>query len=395
MQHHNAGRQAPTCLVFLPHSYVGRGPAESCVRIIEALPEQGIDTTLFVLRARKPVSPTLNVVEAAGPLLRRLPFRHMRAPATRKLHRAFARAIDRAAPGTIAWFWPDSPTELVRRARKRGLVTVREMINSPLAHAKPILDAAYAMRGLLPAHGISDEDVVRENDELTHYDRLFASNPEVEKALLALGVEPARILSTSYGWDRQRFLGADSTHDDAGDRPLRVCFVGLMNVRKGIPDLIDAWKQANVDGELVVAGSIEGCLRPMLDDALAEGILRHVGHVDNVAALYRSCDMFVFPTLEEGGPQVTYEAASCGLPVITTPMGAARLVENGSTGLVVEAGNVAALAEALRAFAADAPLRKACGEAAQAAVERYEYRTVGRQRADLLLDLFRSCEQTD
>lgn len=387
MPERSAGSSAskPACLVLLPHSYTGRGPAESCVRILDAFPESGLDTTLFVLRARKAINPGLRLVEGAGPLLRRLPFRYMRKAAMAKLQHKFSRAIERASPGSIAWFWPDSPIELVRKAKAYGLVTVREMINSPVAHAKPILDAAYKAHGFAPAHGITDADVARENEELALYDYVFASNPEVEEALLALGIDRARILSSSFGWDRGRFpLDAAEPVPEKHATGIRVCFVGLMNVRKGVPELLEAWRLAGLDGELIVAGSIEECLVPLLERAKTEGQVRHLGHVSDVASLYRSCDVFVFPTHEEGGPQVTYEAAACGLPVVTTPMGAARLVEDGRTGLLVEAGNVESIVAALKTLAADPDLRRACGDSARLRANAFEYGAVGRQRVDLL-----------
>jgi len=373
------------CIVLLPHSYAGRGPAETCVQILRAFPDCNIETTLFVLRARKPVDSGIKLVEGAGPLLRRLPFRYMQAAATRQLYRKFARAIDKALPGTIVWFWPDSPISLVKRAKERGLTTVRELINSPVAHAKPILDKAYRNIGLEPGHGITDSSVSSENEELFLYDYLFASNPEVETALVALGLPVSRILSTSFGWDRSRFSSSFSDQTSAeDDRLFRVCFVGLMNVRKGLPVLIQAWQMAGISGELLLAGSIEPALQPMVDAAITQGSVKHVGHVSDVASLYRKCDAFVFPTLEEGGPQVTYEAASCGLPVITTPMGAARLVEDGTTGLVVPAGNVQALADAMRRLEADRKLSIKYGLAARQAAETFEYGNVGRERAELL-----------
>lgn len=376
---------APECLVLLPQSYAGRGPAETCVRLLSALPDCGINTTLFVLRARRSVNANIKVVEGAGPLLRHLPFRYMRAAAMRKLYRKFAQAINCAASGTIVWFWPDSPIDLVRLAKQRGLITVREMINSPVAHAKPILDQAYRDIGLAPGHGITEPAVRLENQELQLYDYLFASNPEVEKALYAQGLPHDRVLSTSFGWDGARFSAPCAAPSGAAEgRPFRICFVGLMNVRKGVPVLIEAWKKAGVAGELLLAGSVEPALQPIVDDAIATGNVRHVGHVDDVADLYRKCDAFVFPTLEEGGPQVTYEAASCGLPVITTPMGAARLVEDGTTGIIVQAGNVDALAAALRRIEVDKELRIACGSGALEASKKFEYRIVGRERADLL-----------
>ena len=57
-----------------------------------------------------------------------------------------------------------------------------------------------------------------------------------------------------------------------------------------------------------------------------------IDFVADVRALYRTADVFVFPSLEEGGPQVTYEACGCGLPVITTPMGAAESARQNQEG---------------------------------------------------------------
>lgn len=379
-----AGRgDLPQCLVFLPHSYAGRGPAESCVRLLDAFGAGGVDVRLHVIRTRKPAGPGVKVVQALGPLGQRLPFSMIRDSGLRKVAAKFRKALNAAPAGSIAWFWPDVPDDLVRHARARGIVTVREMINSPLAHAKPILDAAYAAAGFAPAHGISDEAVARECAELQLHDYLFASNPEVEKALLALGIERERILSTTFGWVKSRFAGLAPRVPDAS-RPPRFCFVGTMNVRKGVPELLTAWAKAGIDGELRLAGAVEPCLAPQVAAAVASGNVQHFGHIENVGEFYRECDVFVFPTHEEGGPQVGYEAASCGLPLIVTPMGAGRLVEDGVTGLIVPPGDVDALALALRRMADDTPFRETCAAAAQTAASRFEYDTVGRERMALL-----------
>lgn len=382
----NSGTMAgglPQCLVFLPHSYAGRGPAESCVRVLDAFGAAGVDVRLHVIRTRKPAGAGVKVVQALGLLGQRLPFSMIREAGLRKIATRFRKALDAAPAGSIAWFWPDVPDDLVRHARALGIVTVREMINSPLAHAKPILDQAYAAAGFAPAHGISDAAVTRENAELALHDYLFASNPEVEQALLALGIDRSRILSTTFGWVKSRFAGLALRVPDAS-RPVRFCFVGTMNVRKGVPELLAAWGRAGIDGELRLAGAVEPCLAPIVEAALASGSVHHFGHIENVGEFYRECDVFVFPTHEEGGPQVGYEAASCGLPLIVTPMGAGRLVEDGVTGLVVPPGDVDALAAALRRMADDVAFRESCASAAQMAANRYEYATVGRERLALL-----------
>ncbi|KEO88626.1 hypothetical protein EH31_16860 [Erythrobacter longus] len=359
------------------------------MRIIEHFASQGIETTVFVQRARAQLPQSVAAVDSGGRLLRKLPFKLVSPFTKRLLRRAFRAAVDSAEPGTIAYFWPNTPADLVSYAKAKGMVCVREMINSPLAHAKPVLDEAYRAAGVQPTHGLTQAMVDRENAELALHDFIFSSNAEVDAALLALGVARDRILSSTFGWTASRFAPntAPTMSDDT--TRFRAVFVGLMNVRKGISTLLEAWEMAAVDGELIMAGAPEPCLQPMIDDACSKPGVRHLGFVSDVASLYRSCDVFVFPTFEEGGPQVTYEAAACGIPVITTPMGAARLIEHDVTGMIVAAGDTHALAEALRKLAMDKPLRRSLSIKAREKVDQFEYRAVGTERAQLLLNVAR------
>jgi len=154
-----------------------------------------------------------------------------------------------------------------------------------------------------------------------------------------------------------------------------------------VPELLDAWRDSGVDGELVLVGSVEPAIADLVDGHVRGGRVRLTGHVKDVGAKYGSADIFVFPTLEEGGPQVTYEAAGCGLPIITTPMGAARLVEDGRTGIVVAPGDRAQLAAALRTLGNDPGLRARYGEAARARSGEFDYRHVGLARGRRLAEI--------
>jgi glycosyltransferase involved in cell wall biosynthesis len=63
---------------------------------------------------------------------------------------------------------------------------------------------------------------------------------------------------------------------------------------------------------------------------------------------YRAADLLIFPTLCDGFGMVIPEAFANGVPVITTDRaGAAELVRPGANGLIVPAGDAAALADAL------------------------------------------------
>ena len=372
------------CLVYAPYSLNGRGPGESCASILSGFAPQRMATDLFIGRTRKSLPDNIRIHQSLAPIIRKAPWRLVSRMALESLDRVFAKAIRAAKPAdTIAYFWPDPPVHLVELARQQGLITVREMINSACATAGPILDAAYA-RLELPTtmHPVSPEKISQENKELSSYDFFFASNPEVESSLIRLGVQPDQILSTTFGWNPSRF--AHSVPVKRIGRGVRLLYVGLVGVRKGVPELLEAWERADVEGELLLAGTVEPEIADIVARHVAGGRVRQLGFIEDIGALYLGSDIFAFPTLEEGGPQVTYEAAGCGLPIITTPMGAARLVATGVTGIVVAPGEVSELADAIWLLAQRADLRRAYGTAAKAAAVEFDYKTVGAQRCELL-----------
>jgi glycosyltransferase involved in cell wall biosynthesis len=72
-----------------------------------------------------------------------------------------------------------------------------------------------------------------------------------------------------------------------------------------------------------------------------------------LARAYQAADFFVSPSTNETGPMMAGEAMACGRPLIAYPIGIAPdLVDQGRNGTLVEpAGDVAALAAAIRAYA--------------------------------------------
>ena len=76
---------------------------------------------------------------------------------------------------------------------------------------------------------------------------------------------------------------------------------------------------------------------------------------DRIAGIYGSCDCLVLPTLHDGWGVVLNEAASVGMPIIsTTECGAAwHLIEDGKNGFRVPANNADALREAMERYIDD------------------------------------------
>jgi glycosyltransferase involved in cell wall biosynthesis len=115
--------------------------------------------------------------------------------------------------------------------------------------------------------------------------------------------------------------------------------------------------------------------------------------VKDIGALYRSADVFIFPSLEEGGPQVTYEACGCALPVITTPMGAGRVVRHGQEGFVLDPLDRSGWIAAIRELAEDPLKRAAMAAAARARADLFTWDIVATRRKHQIIERLSLAEE--
>jgi glycosyltransferase involved in cell wall biosynthesis len=264
-----------------------------------------------------------------------------------------------------------------------GIKVFREMINGPLWVAKQILDEAYVRLGIAPTHGLHDVWSEAEREALQEVDYVFAPNPMVSSSLLRTGLPPDKILDSSYGWDPERVRGTNQLLPPC--EGITILFVGTICVRKGAHLLLDYWAKSKLRGRLVLAGAMDPEIKNACANLLARDDVMVLDYVSDVGALYRSADIFAFPTLEEGGPQVTYEACGCGLPVITTPMGAGRIVVNDREGFVLDPYDQPAWISAIRTLAEDLPRRQAMSRTARESAESFCWELVSARRKQQVL----------
>jgi glycosyltransferase involved in cell wall biosynthesis len=143
--------------------------------------------------------------------------------------------------------------------------------------------------------------------------------------------------------------GVDVERFKPGQRPevFRAIFSGALIERKGIHHLLEAWQRLNLsNAELWLVGSVHNEAKPHLKKFWRDNI-RVVGFAKNPENYLSQSTVHVFPSQCEGSAKVTYEAAACGLPQITTRE-AGDVVVNGVEGIIVPAGDVDALAGAIR-----------------------------------------------
>ena len=94
------------------------------------------------------------------------------------------------------------------------------------------------------------------------------------------------------------------------------------------------------------------------------------GERDDVPALLRGLDLFVLPSATEGMSNTILEAMATGLPVVATRVGGnPELVVDGVTGSLVPAGDGAAMASAMQAYAAAPHVAREHGRAGRERIE--------------------------
>lgn len=168
-----------------------------------------------------------------------------------------------------------------------------------------------------------------------------AGLPEGLLEVIPYGIDPLPPLPRAEGSALRAELGIPL------DTPL-VVTIGRLTAQKGQADLIRAMARVDPGRLLVVGqGEEEEALRACaLHCDVAERVT-FAGWRPDVRRILTACDVFCLPSRWEGFGLVLLEAMREERPIVATSVGAIPEVL-GSTGFVVEPGDVAGLADALR-----------------------------------------------
>jgi glycosyltransferase involved in cell wall biosynthesis len=142
--------------------------------------------------------------------------------------------------------------------------------------------------------------------------------------------------------------GVDVERFKPGQRPgkFRAVFSGALIKRKGIHHVLEAWHRLNLPhAELWLVGSVHDEAKPFLKQFWRDNI-RVVGFVRDPETYLNQSTVHVFPSQWEGSAKVTYEAAACALPQVTTRE-AGDVVRDGVEGIIVRPRDIDAIAAAL------------------------------------------------
>lgn len=219
---------------------------------------------------------------------------------------------------------------------------------------------------------------------LWYYDQLdviYAPSESTRQELVTKGLNPAKIKLYPRGIDLTFFNPAKrngvfkKTFQLADG--VKLLYVGRVSKEKNLNLLADVFKQLVQKGlkaQLVVVGD-----GPYLEEMKAEmkglpccftGYLKG----EDLAAVYASADLFVFPSTTDTFGNVVLEAQASGLPVIVSDCGGpCENIVQGRTGLICSGNDFQSLFDAVLTMVQNPDQRRTMGQAARRYVEKRSF----------------------
>lgn len=262
------------------------------------------------------------------------------------------------------------------RAAENGFKKIVKEWGTPdIIHTHVVLPAGWSALGVGKRHGIPvvltehsspfsmhlgtelSHKLVRET--LTGVNQVIAISPALVNHIHEFQPElPIEVIGESLRTD---FFVPGESVDKANGTGKSFFVAARLAEQKGLPHLIKAVHLLTDKGmnsfELVIGG--DGPDRRQLEEQVqnlgVERFIRFLGGLnrEQVRERMQKCDVFVLSSLHETFGVVVGEAMACGKPVISTRCGGPEFFVNDENGVLVDAGNAQALADAMADFIND------------------------------------------
>ena len=214
---------------------------------------------------------------------------------------------------------------------------------------------------------------------LRFFPKVITVSEDIRQELVRSGAKPGSVQTVLNGIDHTRFHRDRSRETQIrtllriADDEVVIGAVGRVETEKRFDLLIDAFASLRVARPklrlfIVGEGSLRSVLETQVDRLGLGGVCRLLGQRSDIVDLHHAFNVFVQSSSNEGAPNAVLEAMALETPVVATSVGGtAQLVREGIDGLLVPAGRIDALAEAINRVVTD-------GQAAAARVVSARHR---------------------
>lgn len=240
--------------------------------------------------------------------------------------------------------------ELFRYAKSKGWRTILSQIDPGLVEEEIVKEEHKRH----PEHSSTWQPApykywVNWQEECSLADQIIVSSRWSSQALQQVGIPANKINIIPLAYETpkqaQNFLRKYPSAFSF-QRPLRVLFLGKVNLRKGIVALLEASKLLQKQPiEFWLVGSKDIFIP---QEYKIQGKVRLFGSVprSETAKYYQSADVFLFPTLSDGFGITQLEAQAWKLPIIASRF-CGEVVKHGINGMILQEVTGEAIAKAL------------------------------------------------
>lgn len=303
-------------------------------------------------------------------------------------HETLDRHVARRLPDSdVLFVLSGSGLTCGREAQKRGVKYICDRGSSHIRYQDAILREEFRRCGETFA-GIDDRVIKKEESEYEAADIVTVPSAFAYRSFLEMGMPESKLRKVPYGADLRRFEKVADPDPEAFD----VLFVGQVSFRKGVPDLIEAFRLLkHLKKHLRIVGGMRPEMARYLENHRLPDHVEFLGHIPQpeLKQIMSRSHAMILPSIEEGLALVQAQSLACGCPVIgTRHTGAEDLFTDGKEGFIVPIRNPISIAEKLQLLADDPHRRALMSEAALQWVKQLGgWSEYGNQMAQVMKDL--------
>jgi glycosyltransferase involved in cell wall biosynthesis len=206
---------------------------------------------------------------------------------------------------------------------------------------------------------------------------------------------PLYYLPNAINIETYKDVGLEKLESKDGKSCLHILYLGHLGEAKGSFDLVRAAKlfleqERGAIFDLVGHEQVAGDIKQLKDEVTNAGFEQFIHILPAVSGaekieLFRSADIFIYPSHYEGMPMAVIEAMASGLPIIATQVGGLPdLVFPGVNGLLVPAGQPDQLADAIHQLILDSQMRRSMQRKSfQLAQEKFDIEELALRLVDI------------
>ena len=172
-------------------------------------------------------------------------------------------------------------------------------------------------------------------------DRIFCLNTSSQKHIKIISNKESIIIPNFIDFDSKLM---EKFEKIISDEIKNIIYVGHIVKRKGCDDIISvASKLPSIKFKMI------GPVSNDIKEIPAPNNIEYLGEVSKDEVIEEMCDadLLLFPSHTEGFPYVILEAMACGLPIISTPVGAIPDMLENKGGILVNVKDVDAMVKAI------------------------------------------------